>query len=202
MPRAPKSPGVQGQRHNPLAEEYLPSDPYKNKVKRTKRSKTDEQDEQGYVDSKSSRKILEIGRELEEEDERENQKGAPKGANPAFDFESRLGEEDLDEHVSGQFDDDEEAWGEEEEEVEEVEMLGTSSFPQTTTLFNGQGKRQHHQGRVQIWRRLSSRRLLRMKVVLVRAMKGHERLWAVVRPKTPSSCLRRSLRVCRCSDLE
>lgn len=122
MPRMPKSPGVQSQRHNPLAEEYLPSDPYKNKTKRTKRSKTENEDEQGYVDSKSSRKILDIGRELEEEDERENQQGAPKAANPAFDFEKRLGEEDLDEHISGQFDDDEEAWGEEEEEVEEVEI--------------------------------------------------------------------------------
>ena len=122
MPRVPKSPGVQGQRHNPLAEEYLPSDPYKNKVKRTKRNRSEDDNEQGYVDSKSSRKILEIGRELEEEDERENHKGAPKAANPAFDFESRIGEEDLDEHVEGQFDDDEEAWGEEEEEVEEVEI--------------------------------------------------------------------------------
>jgi essential nuclear protein 1 len=122
MPRAPKSPGVQSQRHNPLAEEYLPSDPYKNKVKRTKRNKADQEDEQGYVDSKSSKKILEIGRELEEEVERENQKSAPKSANPAFDFESRIGEDDLEEHVTGQFDDDEEAWGEEEEEVEEVEI--------------------------------------------------------------------------------
>ena len=121
MPRVPKSPGVQGQRHNPLAEEYLPSDPYKNKTKRTKRNKSEDDNEQGYVDSKSSRKILEIGRELEEEDERENHNGAPKAANPAFDFESRIGEEDLDEHVEGQFDDDEEAWGE-EEEVEEVEI--------------------------------------------------------------------------------
>ncbi|KZM23324.1 snoRNA-binding rRNA-processing protein [Ascochyta rabiei] len=122
MPRVPKSPGVRGERHNPLAEEYLPSDPYKTKAKRQKRAKTDQQDEQGYVDSKSSRKILEIGRELEEEDERENQRGAPKGANPAFDFEKRLGEDDLEEIVSGQFDDDDEAWGEDDEEVEEVEI--------------------------------------------------------------------------------
>lgn len=123
MPRVPKSPGVRGERHNPLAEEYLPSDPYKTKTKRTKRTKTEQEEGQGYVDSKSSRRILEIGRELEEEDERENQSGAPKGANPAFDFEKRLGEEDLEEIVSGQFDDDDdEAWGEEEEEVEEVEI--------------------------------------------------------------------------------
>lgn len=123
MPRVPKSPGVQGQRHNPLAEEYLPSDPYKTKPKRSKRAKSDMDDEQGYVDSKSSRKILEIGRELADEDERETQRGAPKAANPAFDFEQRLGEDDLDEHIEGQFDDDDdEAWGEEEDEVEEVEI--------------------------------------------------------------------------------
>ncbi|CAN9476882.1 unnamed protein product [Alternaria alternata] len=50
MPKAPKSPGVRDQRHNPLAEEYAPSDPWKNKApKRQKRNKSDkEDDEQKY----------------------------------------------------------------------------------------------------------------------------------------------------------
>jgi essential nuclear protein 1 len=123
MPKAPKSPaGREQQRHNPLAEEYAPSDPWKNKApKRQKRDKSDKEDEQKYVDSKSSRKILDIGRELEEEDERESEAQRPKEANPAFDFETRLGEDDLisDDVVQGE---DEDAWGEEEEEVEEVEI--------------------------------------------------------------------------------
>jgi hypothetical protein len=122
MPKAPKSPGGQ-QRHNPLAEEYAPSDPWKSKpAKRQKRNKEEKEDEK-YVDSKSSRKILDIGRELEEEDERENRVQRQE-ANPAFDFETRMGEDNVvpeeDEVVYNE--DDEEAWGEDDEEVEEVEI--------------------------------------------------------------------------------
>ncbi|KAJ4985049.1 bystin [Stagonosporopsis vannaccii] len=125
MPRAPKSPGVQSQRHNPLADEYLPADPSQHKPKRSKRAKAAADDgEQAYVDSKSSRKILDIGRQLADEDERESRRDAPAAANPAFDFDARLGDDALDEHIEGQFDDDDgdEAWGEDEEEVDEVEI--------------------------------------------------------------------------------
>ncbi|KAH8640496.1 hypothetical protein IG631_03437 [Alternaria alternata] len=124
MPKAPKSPGVRDQRHNPLAEEYAPSDPWKNKApKRQKRNKSDkEDDEQKYVDSKSSRKILEIGRELEEEDARENKARRPQEANPAFDFETRMGEDDMPGEDLVQAEDDDEAWGDDDEEVEEVEI--------------------------------------------------------------------------------
>lgn len=123
MPKASKSPGGRDQRHNPLAEEYAPSDPFKSKpAKRQKRTKDDAVEGQSFVDSKSSRKILEIGRELEEEDERENQVRRPKEANPAFDFESRMGEDDVVVEEVEQFPDDEDAWGEDDEEVEEVEI--------------------------------------------------------------------------------
>lgn len=125
MPKAPKSPGVRDQRHNPLAEEYAPSDPWKNKAqKRQKRSKGDKDDEeeQKYVDSKSSRKILEIGRELEEEDARETKAKRPREANPAFDFETRMGEDDMIEEDVVHAEDDDEAWGDDDEEVEEVEI--------------------------------------------------------------------------------
>jgi hypothetical protein len=121
MPKAPKSPGGQ-QRHNPLAEEYAPSDPWKQKAaKRQKRTK-DDKEEDKFVDSKSSRKILDIGRELEEEDERENQVRPQKGANPAFDFESRMGEDDVVVEEVPTLDDDDEAWGEDDDDVEEVEI--------------------------------------------------------------------------------
>ncbi|EMD90713.1 hypothetical protein COCC4DRAFT_68655 [Bipolaris maydis ATCC 48331] len=125
MPKAPKSPGVRDQRHNPLAEEYAPSDPWKNKAqKRQKRGKGDKDDEeeQKYVDSKSSRKILEIGRELEEEDARETKAKRPQEANPAFDFETRMGEDDMIEEDVAHAEDDDEAWGDDDEEVEEVEI--------------------------------------------------------------------------------
>jgi len=118
MPKAPKSPGAAvQQRHNPLAEEYAPSDPWKSKpAKRQKRNKEEKEDDK-FVDSKSSRKILDIGRELEEEDERENRVQRQEGANPAFDFESRMGEEE-----AAHIEHDDEAWGEDDEEVEEVEI--------------------------------------------------------------------------------
>ncbi|KAF1936133.1 bystin [Clathrospora elynae] len=121
MPKAQKSP-ARNQRHDPLAEEYAPTDPWKNKAKRQKRNKDTGADEQTFVDSKSSRKILEIGRELEEEDERENQVRRPQEANPAFDFETRMGADGMPAEESGQLEDDDEAWGEDDEEVEEVEI--------------------------------------------------------------------------------
>lgn len=124
MPKAPKSPGLRDQRHNPLAEEYAPSDPFKSKpAKRQKRTTDDAAEEQTFVDSKSSRKILDIGRELEEEDERETQARRPQDANPAFDFESRVGADDVViEELEPFQDDDDEAWGEDDDEVEEVEI--------------------------------------------------------------------------------
>ncbi|KAH7380497.1 Bystin-domain-containing protein [Phaeosphaeria sp. MPI-PUGE-AT-0046c] len=124
MPKAPKSPGagVQ-QRHNPLAEEYAPSDPWKQKpAKRQKRSKDEMEEEQNFVDSKSSRKILDIGRELEEEDEKESRLRQQQSTSRAFDFESRMGEDDVEVDEVAQIEDDDEAWGEDDEEVEEVEI--------------------------------------------------------------------------------
>ncbi|PSN65759.1 Bystin-domain-containing protein [Corynespora cassiicola Philippines] len=122
MPKTPKSPGLRdSQRHNPLAEEYVPSNPWKQKpAKRRKRSR-DENDGEGFVDSKSSKKILELGHDLAEEEELENEARRPKSANPAFNFESRLGE-DNDPEEPATYDDDDEAWGDEDEEVEEVEI--------------------------------------------------------------------------------
>ena len=68
------------------------------------------------MDSKSSRKILKIGRDLEEEEQRENAAAAP---NPAFTFESRIVEGDASEEENTRFD-DEEAWGDEDDVAEQV----------------------------------------------------------------------------------
>ncbi|KAF2126982.1 rRNA processing protein-like protein Bystin [Dothidotthia symphoricarpi CBS 119687] len=126
MPKAAKSPGGREQRHNPLAEEYAPSDPYKQKsAKRQKRSRDDAEAELGYVDSKSSRKILDIGRQLEEEDEREKDARRPPGANPAFAFETRLGDDDDDDDAAAdglEGLDDDEAWGDDDDHVDDVEI--------------------------------------------------------------------------------
>ncbi|KAF1918536.1 rRNA processing protein-like protein Bystin [Ampelomyces quisqualis] len=124
MPKVPKSPGAGAPpRHNPLAEEYAPSDTWKHKpAKRQKRSRDDKSEEQSYVDSKSSRKILDIGRELEEEDEREARVRPQESANPAFDFETRMGEDNVVVEELVHLEDDDEAWAEDDEEDDEVEI--------------------------------------------------------------------------------
>ena len=67
------------------------------------------------MDSGSSRKILKIGQDLLEEEQEENAVAVP---NPAFTFESRFGNESEPEEDSRI--EDEEAWGDEEEVMEEV----------------------------------------------------------------------------------
>lgn len=72
------------------------------------------------MDSKSSRKILKIGQDLADEVDGES---IVQPSNPAFAFESRFGDEEAAE--AGQ-DDDEEAWGDEDEVVVE-EIVGLSA---------------------------------------------------------------------------
>ncbi|OCK85675.1 Bystin-domain-containing protein [Lepidopterella palustris CBS 459.81] len=121
MPKTPKSPGARDVlRHNPLTEDYVPSNPFKQKQGKKKRHSKDEADEERFVDSKASLKILKIGRDLAEEDQKEQDALRPPLANPAFAFDSRFGDDDTPEEV-GEYDDDE-AWGDEEDIVEEVEI--------------------------------------------------------------------------------
>lgn len=124
MPKTPKSPATrEGQRHNPLAEEYAPSLELKQKApKKNKKRSRDENEGDGYVDSKSSRKILDIAQELADEAESETKarRPAPSKSNPAFDFETRLGEDDGEDETA-QYE-DEDQWGDEDEIVEEVEI--------------------------------------------------------------------------------
>jgi essential nuclear protein 1 len=123
MPKTPKSPGLRdSQRHNPLTEDYAPSGSFKQKpAKRQKRSQ-DDNDSENFIDSNSSRKILEIGRALAEEAEVENKVLRPLTANPAFDFEARLGEGESEEELARQHDDDDDAWGDEEQGGDDDEM--------------------------------------------------------------------------------
>ncbi len=106
-------------RHLPLEDEILRTGLLRNKSKKRK-ARSDTEDG-GYVDSRSSRKILKIGQDLADEEEKENAKGAP---NPAFTFESRFGGDDASEEDDTQQDDDE-AWGDEEgDAVEESVCTG------------------------------------------------------------------------------
>ena len=126
MPKAttPSRSAAAGRRHNPLADDVLSTghirtQPSKKSQRRSQAEK-DEENGERFVDAKASRKILQIGQELADEDDAEQRvaRGDTGGkVNTAFDFGSRL--ED-DEPVS----DDDEKFGEDqwddEEEVEEV----------------------------------------------------------------------------------
>lgn len=117
MPKSPRAP--QGdQRHNPLASDYSAEQPFKQKAPK-KRNRRNEADEEHFIDTKASRKILKIGQDLADEDEAERLARFPAQPNPAFSFESRFGGAESEGDVEeGKYNDDEEAWGDEEEIVE------------------------------------------------------------------------------------
>jgi essential nuclear protein 1 len=115
MPKVPTiAPSIR--RHNPLADDVLSAGHLRTKSNKRK-SRADEEDGNDYVDAKASRRILQIGQDLAQEDA-EEAKATVTISNPAFDFNSRFdrGNDSDDEPRYG----DEDAWGDEEEEVEEV----------------------------------------------------------------------------------
>ena len=105
-------------RHAPLEEDLTATGPLRLRSK--KRKARPEDDGNGYVDSRSSRKILKIGQDLADEEQQEIVTAAP---NPAFTFESRFGGASEPEEEDGRCED--EAWGDEEDDiVEEVVGFG------------------------------------------------------------------------------
>ncbi|PPJ58711.1 hypothetical protein CBER1_03977 [Cercospora berteroae] len=123
MPKAarPTSSSRQERRHNPLSEEYSPTAPLKQKTSKKRKSTHEGNSQEGYVDSKSSRRILDLGQDLADEDEAERQAHRPPVANPAFTFRDEEGEDEEGGAEIGDYD-QEEAWASEDEEVEEVEI--------------------------------------------------------------------------------
>ncbi|KAK6603856.1 bystin [Botrytis cinerea] len=118
MPKAmsPKELARNGRRHNPLEADLTASGPLK--TKSGKRKSRNEDEEEKFVDSKSSRRILKIGQELADEDEAETQASKP---NAAFNFDSRF--ENEDEEDEPEFgDEDGEEWGDDDEVPELVEL--------------------------------------------------------------------------------
>lgn len=129
MPKAstPSRSAAATRRHNPLGEEILSAGHLRTKSskpgKRKSRSEEEGEDKDRFVDARTSRKILEIGQELADEDEAERkivigEKGEI--SNPAFDFESRFEDDEVHSDDGEKPDDDQ--WGD-EEEVEEVVCL-------------------------------------------------------------------------------
>ncbi|KAH8681492.1 Bystin-domain-containing protein [Xylariales sp. PMI_506] len=116
MPKAttPTS-GRQGRRHNPLEDDLVATGPLRTKAPKRK-SKKDDEEEEHYIDAKASKKILQIGRELMEENDVAPPR--PPTESNAFGFDSRFDNELDDNDAFG----DEEAWGDDDEEVEEIEI--------------------------------------------------------------------------------
>lgn len=115
---APTSRSRSARRHAPLEEDLTATGPLRHRSK--KRKARPEDDGSGYVDSRSSRKILKIGQDLADEEQRETVAAVP---NPAFTFESRFGgasESEEDDRY------DDEAWGDEEDDV--VEVVGSDNL--------------------------------------------------------------------------
>ncbi|KAK5118983.1 hypothetical protein LTR62_000194 [Meristemomyces frigidus] len=128
MPKTARSNSMvrQDRRHNPLSEEYAPTQPLKQKLgKKRKQSSGEEGGQEGYVDSKSSRHILQLGQELTGEDDIERQAKRTATVTSGFEgfggFREDIGDEEDGGAEVGEYD-DEAAWGSEEEDVEEIEV--------------------------------------------------------------------------------
>lgn len=118
MPKATTPTAVRGsRRHNPLEDDILATGLLRSK---TSKNQSDDQDgpEENFVDSKASKNILRIGRELAEEEDAARASAAPKPTVDNFGYDSRFDDE---EEANKAYEDDE-AWGDEEEMVEEVEV--------------------------------------------------------------------------------
>ena len=98
-------------KHQPLENDIAATGPLRSRSK--KRKARPENEESGYVDSRASRKILKIGQDQATEEQENKEAVAP---NPAFTFESRV---EVESEPEGDGGDDEEAWGDEEEDVVE-----------------------------------------------------------------------------------
>lgn len=106
----------QTRRHNPLEDDITATGILKNKPSK-RRSTGGDNEEENFVDDRASRTILRIGRELAEEENAG--KVISKPTIDTFGYDSRFDDEAEDENKVY---DDDEAWGEDDEVVEEIEV--------------------------------------------------------------------------------
>lgn len=124
MPKATSSRSAAARRHNPLAEDIMSAGHLRTqsskKGKRSSEGDQDQQDGERFVDAKMSRKILQIGQELADEDAAERKAAtgtAGENVNSAFNFDSRFEDNEALSDDEEKFKDDQ--W-DDEEEIEEV----------------------------------------------------------------------------------
>ena len=110
MPKAVSPAARMARRHNPLDEDLLARNMPKQKAPKRK-SASEVDAEQGFVDAKASRRILQLGRELDAEGDEAEEAAADKQKADAFGFGSRFQE---DEDLEDQDDVAEEEWEDEE----------------------------------------------------------------------------------------
>lgn len=111
---APVSRKSKAPRHNPLSEDIRAAGPLRIQARKQQIS-PEEDEKQNYIDSKASRRILQLGADLTTEEREERDVEAP---NAAFGFESRFTEETGSDDDEQLYNDD--AWGDEDEVVEQL----------------------------------------------------------------------------------
>lgn len=121
MPKAttPKAARGDGRRHNPLEDDITATGPLRSKPGKRKSKDADSKAEEGFVDPRASRNILRMGREFAEEDEA-NKPQPPPVAVDNFGYDSRFDEANVEQDKV--YADEEDPWGDEDEEVEEIEV--------------------------------------------------------------------------------
>jgi essential nuclear protein 1 len=112
----------QGRRHNPLEDDIVATGILRTKPGK-RRSQDADADQDNFVDSRASKNILRIGRELDKEEEASRPRPSAPAPAPAdnFGYESRFGDEPEGAEAAV-YGDEDEAWGDEDEQVEEIEV--------------------------------------------------------------------------------
>lgn len=98
-------------RHNPLDEDLLARGLLRQKAPKRKAGGDKDGEGEGYIDSKASKRILELGRELEVEGDEKAAGGAGKQQLDAFGFGTRFEEEE----EEAPFDDQDDQWADEDD---------------------------------------------------------------------------------------
>ncbi|PNY28645.1 Uncharacterized protein TCAP_01433 [Tolypocladium capitatum] len=120
MPKATTpTAGRPARRHNPLEDDIVATGILRTKPGKRK-AKDVEDAEESFVDSKASKNILRIGRELAEEENAERIASISEPIVDNFGYDSRF--DDATDQEGKTYDDGDEAWGDEEEMVEEIEV--------------------------------------------------------------------------------
>lgn len=120
MPKASATTPQRGaRRHNPLEDDIIATGILRNKPSKGRSSGREDAEEENFVDPRASKNILRIGRELAEEDRAERPAPPPVTVDN-FGYDSRFGDDGPEEE--NRLYDEDEAWGEDDEEVEEIEV--------------------------------------------------------------------------------